>query len=98
MSNSDEKEDMQKSEETRVKINKIGKIMFYATLIIVWTVTAALGIRDIWRDVGILETPWIIFSLVLSVVLIIVIIVPLYRSLRVDVRSYKERKEKEVDK
>ena len=69
--------------------------MFYATLVIVWSVTAALGIRDIWQDVGILETPWIIFGLVLSVILIIVIIVPLYRSLRVDVRSYKERKEKE---
>jgi hypothetical protein len=95
MSDSEEKEGMQRSEETRVKINKIGKIMFYATLVIVWSVTAGFGIRDIWQDVGILETPWIIFGLVLSVILIIVIIIPLYRSLRVDVRIYKERKEKE---
>ncbi len=95
MSDIEEKKDMQKSEETREKIAKIGKIMFYATLVIVWTVAAALGIRDIWGDVGILETPWIIFGLVLSVILIIVIVIPLYRSLRVDVRNYKERKEKE---
>ena len=95
MSDIEEKKDIQKSEETRIKITKTGKILFYATLVIVWTVTAALGLRDIWRDVGILETPWIIFGLVLSVILIVVIIIPLYRSLKVDVRNYKERKEKE---
>lgn len=95
MTESEKMENMQRSEETRVKINKIGKIMFYVTLVIVWSVSAALGIRDIWKDVGILETPWIIFGLVLSVILVILIIVPLYRSLRVDVRNYKERKEKE---
>jgi len=95
MSDSKEKTDLHKTEETRYRINKIGKIMFYAILTIIWLVTAVLGIRDIWRDVGILETPWIIFSLVLSFILIIVIIIPLFRSLKVDVRSYKERKEKE---
>ena len=97
MSKIEEKDEIHKTEETRAKVTKIGRIMFYVTLVTVWVVAAVLGIRDIWRDVRILETPWIIFSLVLSVVLVIIIIIPLYRSLKQDVRKYKEKeKEKEL--
>jgi len=95
MSEIEEKNQINKTEETRARVNKIGRIMFYVTIVTVWVVAAVLGIRDIWRDVGILETPWIIFGLVLSVVLVIIVVVPLYKNLKKDVRKYKEEKEKE---
>jgi hypothetical protein len=69
--------------------------LFGSTVIIIWGVSAGLGLRDIWSGKGILETPWVIFSIVFTVVLIIIVIIPLFKGLRADIQDYKKRKEVE---
>jgi len=81
--------------ENREKLLRIGKILFGATVVIIWGVSAGLGLRDIWSGKGILETPWVIFSIVFTVVLVIMVIIPLFKGLRADVQDYKKRKEAE---
>ena len=84
------------NEDKILKLGKTGKILIYSSITIVWFVVAGLGIRDIWMDKGFLETPWILFGLILSVVIVFLIIIPLFRSLRSDVQEYKaEKKSKE---
>ncbi|MHA1954988.1 MAG: hypothetical protein ACXAAM_09415 [Candidatus Heimdallarchaeaceae archaeon] len=81
--------------ENREKLVKVSKILFGSTVIIIWGVSAGLGLRDIWSGKGILETPWVIFSIVFTVVLIIIVIIPLFKGLRADIQDYKKRKEVE---
>jgi hypothetical protein len=81
--------------ENREKLMKIGKLLLGATVIIIWSVSAGLGLRDIWTGKGVLETPWVIFSIVFTVVLFVIVIIPLFTGLRTDVQDYKKRKEAE---
>ncbi|OLS29529.1 MAG: hypothetical protein HeimAB125_22290 [Candidatus Heimdallarchaeota archaeon AB_125] len=87
-------EDIQ-SAEVENKLGKLGKYLSLATISILWVVTAVLGIRDLWIGKGIIETPWVIFSIVLTVVIIFLVVLPLLRSLKEDVRDYNKRKEEE---
>ena len=74
---------------------KIGKILLGTTVVIIWSVSAGLGLRDIWTGKGVLETPWIIFSIIFTFVLFIIVIMPLFKGLRTDIQDYKKRKEAE---
>ena len=85
-------EDIQ-ANETVIKLAKLGKYLLLSSIAILWAVTAALGIRDLWQGKGILETPWVIFGLVLTIVVIILVVFPLLNTLREDVRNYNKRKE-----
>ena len=85
------------NEEKINKLGKTGKILIYASITIVWFVVAGLGIRDIWMGKGFLETPWILFGLILSVFIVVLIVIPLFRSLRADVQDYKKRQQNKVD-
>ena len=86
-------ESNEKDEERIMKLGKTGKILIYSSITIVWFVAAGLGIRDLWLGKGFLETPWILFGLIFSVVIVFLIIIPLFRSLKSDVQKYKEEKE-----
>ncbi|NPD88135.1 MAG: hypothetical protein HGN29_05410 [Asgard group archaeon] len=88
-------EEDEESTENREKLAKIGKMLIGATVIIIWGVSAGLGLRDIWTGKGILETPWVIFSIVFTFFLVIIVIMPLFKGLRADVQDYKKRKEEE---
>jgi hypothetical protein len=79
--------------ENREKLFRIGKILLGASVVIVWGVSAGLGLRDIWTGSGVLDSPWIIFSIVFTFVLIIVVIIPLFKGLRTDIQDYKERQD-----
>ena len=79
-------EEDEKLTENREKLVRISKILFGSTVIIIWGVSAGLGI---------LETPWVIFSIVFTFVLIIIVVIPLFKGLRADVQDYKRRKEAE---
>jgi len=81
--------------ENREKLVKIGKILLGASVIIIWGVSAGLGLRDIWSGLGVLDTPWVIFSIVFTFVLIVVVVIPLFKGLRTDIQDYKNRKETE---
>lgn len=86
-------EDIQ-ANETEKKLAKLGKYLLLSSIAILWAVAAALGIRDLWQGKGILETPWVIFGLVLTLVVIVFVVFPLLNNLREDVRDYNKRKEK----
>lgn len=79
-------------EEKIAKLFKISKIAILVSLTIFWIVTIVLGLISLWNEEGILDTPWVIFGLVLTVIVIIFVIIPLYRSLKVDIRLYNEEK------
>lgn len=83
--------------ENREKLFKIGKFLLGATVIIIWSVSAALGLRDIWTGKGVLETPWVIFSIVFTVVLFVIVIIPLFKGLKTDIRDYKNRQEEKEE-
>jgi membrane protein YdbS with pleckstrin-like domain len=85
-------EDIQES-ETEKKLAKLGKYLLLSSIAILWIVVAALGIRDLWQGKGILETPWVIFGLVLTLVVIVFVVLPLLNNLREDIRDYNKRKE-----
>ncbi len=87
-----EAEDIQ-STEVEIKLSKTGKYIALAAISILWAVSAGLGIRDLWIGKGIIETPWVIFSIVLTAVIIFLVVIPLFRSLREDVRDYNKRQE-----
>ncbi|MCE7739462.1 MAG: hypothetical protein KAU62_14095 [Candidatus Heimdallarchaeota archaeon] len=78
--------------ETEKKLAKLGKYLLLSSIAILWAVAAALGIRDLWQGKRILETPWVIFSLVLTLVVIVLVVYPLFLNLRDDVRNYNKRK------
>ncbi len=80
-----------------LKLGRTGRVLVYSTITTVWAVAVGLGIRDLWIGKGIIETPWIIFGLVLSLVVVFVIVVPLFKSLKADVQKYKDEKEKLSD-
>ncbi len=82
-----------RANETEKKLAKLGKYLLFSSIAILWAVAAALGIRDLWQGKGILETPWVIFGLVLTLVVIVLVVFPLLNSLREDVRDYNKRKE-----
>ncbi|MHA2357720.1 MAG: hypothetical protein ACXABK_02995 [Candidatus Heimdallarchaeaceae archaeon] len=89
-------ESVTESSQVEKKLSRLGRILLAITTIVIWTVVAVLGIHDIWwLDKGILETPWIITGLILTAVLIGVVIVPLFTSLRSDIQEYKQKKELE---
>ena len=79
--------------EVENKLAKLGKYLSLATISILWVVSAVLGIRDLWIGKGIIETSWVIFSIVLTAGVIFLVVLPLFRSLREDVRDYNRRKE-----
>ena len=85
------------NEERIIKLGKTGKILVYASITIVWFVVAGLGIRDIWIGKGFLETPWILFGLILSIFIVGLIIIPLFRSLKSDVKDYKKRQQEQQE-
>jgi len=82
-----------KAGETEKKLAKLGKYLLLSSIAILWVVVAALGIRDLWLGKKILETPWVIFGLVLTLVVIVLVVFPLFNNLREDVRDYNKRKE-----
>ncbi len=84
-----------KENGTEKKLAKLGRYLLLSSIAILWAVAAALGIRDLWQGKGILETPWVIFGLVLTLVVIVLVIFPLLNNLREDIRNYNKRKEKE---
>lgn len=78
------------------KLFKISKISILVMLTGLWITSAVLGLISLWRGEGILDTPWVIMGIVLLFVVIILVVVPLFRSLRKDVRAFnKEKAEKE---
>ena len=82
--------------EKTSKLFKIAKVSILVSLSIFWIVSAILGLISLWKGEGILDTPWVIFSLVLTVVVIFFVIIPLFRSLKSDIKEYnKEKTEKE---
>ena len=85
-------EDTQEN-KTEKKLAKLGKYLLLSSIAILWAVAASLGIRDLWQGKGILETPWVIFGLVLTLVVIVIVVLPLLNSLREDVQDYNKRKE-----
>jgi hypothetical protein len=98
MSDTDETmiEDVQPT-QVESRLSKLGKYLALGSITILWIVSAVLGIRDLWMGKGIIETPWVIFGIVLTVVIVFLVVVPLFRSLREDVRNYKERQEEKSD-
>ena len=89
-----------KKNEQLQKITKIGKYFALATFIAIWGVTIGFGIKDLWNDVNLGESPWIITGFILSGILIIVVIIPLYLNLKSDVKAKvkeKEKKKEEID-
>ena len=84
--------------ETVAKLGKIGKILLYGSITVVWITVATLGLIDLWNDKGILETPWIIFGLILTLVIVVVVIFPLFSNVKTGVRTaLKEKEEKKIE-
>jgi membrane protein YdbS with pleckstrin-like domain len=79
-------------EEKISKLFKVGKISILVMLTGMWIVSAVLGLISLWRGEGILDTPWVIMGIVLLFVVILLVIVPLFRSLRSDVRAFNKQK------
>jgi len=86
-----------KNNEQFQKITKIAKYFTLTAFIAIWVVSVVFGIRDLWNDVNIGESPWIITSLILSGILIVVVIIPLYLSLKADVKATLKEKKKKKD-
>lgn len=83
--------------ETINKLGKIGKITLYGSISVVWGVVAVLGIIDLWNNKGILETPWVIFGLVLTVLILVIVIIPLFANVKTQVKQVMKEKEEKIN-
>lgn len=91
--------ELSEEELQREKVNKLfktAKISILVALTILWIVSAVLGLISVWNGEGILDTPWIILGLVLMIFIVIFVIIPLFRSLRNDVKEFNKEKAKNV--
>ena len=90
-----EEEEENKNQETIKKLRKLRNVLLIGSLIVVWTVSAVFSMIDLNKGLGILETPWILLGIFLTIAVIIIVIVPLFNSLRTDVREVLAEKEKQ---
>jgi len=96
MTAEEKKEEAQnKNQESVNKLRKLRNVLLLGTIIILWTVSAVFSMIDLNRGLGILETPWILLGIFLTLVVIIVIIIPLFNNLRTEVREVLAEKEKQ---
>ena len=84
-------------QETRRKLGTLRNILLMSSILIVWIVSAIFSLINLFNGVGILETPWILFSIFLTIAVIIIVIIPLFRNLRVGVREVLDEKEKQKE-
>ncbi len=77
------------------KLRKLRNILLLGTIFIVWTVSAVFSMIDLNKGLGILETPWILLGIFLTLVVIIIIIIPLFKNLRTDVREVLAEEEQQ---
>jgi len=97
-SENDDTEQIYEDERTEkiAKMFKIGKISILIMLTIFWIVSAVLGLISLGQGESITDTPWVIMGLVLLVAVIFLVVIPLFRNLRADVKDFnKEKAEKE---
>lgn len=83
------------NQESINKLRKLRTVLLFGTLIIVWTVSAVFSLIGLNKGVGILETPWVLLSIFLTIAVIIIVIVPLFKNLRTDVKVVLAEKEKQ---
>ncbi len=83
------------NQESINKLRKLRTILLFGTLIVVWTVSAVFSLISLNKGVGILETPWVFLSIFLTIAVIIIVIVPLFKNLRTDVKVVLAEKEKQ---
>lgn len=83
------------NQESINKLRKLRTVLLFGTLIIVWTVSAVFSLIGLNKGVGILETPWVLLSIFLTIAVIIIVIVPLFNNLRTDVKVVLAEKEKQ---
>lgn len=88
-------EEENKNQESVNKLRKLRNILLIGSLIVVWTVSAVFSMIDLYKGLGILETPWILLGIFLTIAVFIIVIVPLFNSLRTDVREALAEKEKQ---
>ena len=93
--NKEEEEEENRNQESINKLRKLRNVLLIGSLIVVWTVSAVFSMIDLNKGLGILETPWILLGIFLTIAVIIIVIVPLFNSLRTDVREILAEKEKQ---
>ena len=72
---------------------KYAKYTFLVALVCFWGVSAYFGIKHLWNSNNFFASPWPLIGLVMSGVLIVVVILPLYISIREDIAKTKKEKE-----
>ena len=88
-----EKEVINNSEQSVIKLRNLRNILFMSAIIVVWLVSAVFSIIDLYKGLGVLETPWVLLGIFLTIAIIVIIIIPLFRNLRTDVRQVLAEKE-----
>ena len=62
---------------------------------ILWGFSAFYAIRDLWLGKRFFDSPWLIVSLLLTLVLVGFVIIPLFLELQRDIREIKKKKEEQ---
>lgn len=90
-------EDEKKKVGERNELAKIKKYTSYTLLAVLvgfWGYAAVKSIISLWNDEGFFATPWPTLGLILTGVIVVIVILPLYISIREDVKATLEAKEK----
>ena len=88
-----EEEEQNYNQESIDKLRKPRNIVLVGTIVISWTVSAVFSLISLNKGEGILETPWVLLSIFLTLVIIIFVIIPLFRNLRKGVKGVLAEKE-----
>ncbi len=91
----EEKKEENKNQGSINKLRKLRTVLLFGTLIVVWTVSAVFSMINLNKGLGILETPWILLGIFLTIAVILIVIIPLFNSLRKDVKEVLAEKEKQ---
>ncbi len=84
-------------DEKNKKLIDIGRILFFVSFISIWLITITFSVHATWNGKGFFETPWNILGIITSLILVIVFIVPLFKSIKADIQKIKEEKEREKE-
>ena len=92
-----DQEEISVAEKSVKKLGKLRNILLIAAIMVVWTVSAVFSILDLNKGLGILETPWVLLGIFLTIAIIVIIIIPLFLNLRADVKqTLAEKEEKKL--
>jgi len=79
---------------TRKKVLRLTKYVLMIGVSTFWGISAFLAIKELWIGNGFFTSPWPLVSIVMTLFMIAIVLIPLFLELQADIKKIKEKKKK----